>query len=256
MGLAIYNQVILDIHFPIACYKKLLDIQPNIDDLKQLIPSVGNSLQYILNCESPTLEQDLYMTFTYEYETYGEHRVELLKENGDCIYVNQQNKHEYAELLIDFIFNKSISNQFNSFYKGFHKACGGDALTLFRPEELEGLICGWKVLDFAAMKRETAYDGYVGDEEVIEWFWDILLNEFNYEQQKKFLFFWTGWDKAPVSGLENINFVIMRHGDDDERLPWAQTCFNLLLLPEYSNKERLRETLILAINNAEGFGLM
>lgn len=49
MGLAIYNQIILDIHFPVACYKKLLDISPNLDDLKQLIPSTGHSLQYILD---------------------------------------------------------------------------------------------------------------------------------------------------------------------------------------------------------------
>ena len=256
MGLAIYNQVLLDIHFPTACYKKLLDIEPNLNDLKELIPSMGESLQYILDCESPTLEQDFYMTFTYEYEVFGETRVEELKENGAQIYVNQDNKHEYVELLIDFIFNKSIATPFKSFYKGFHKACGGDALTLFRPEELQGLICGCKTLDFVAMKRETRYDGYEGDEEVIDWFWEIILEELSYEQQKKFLFFCTGCDKAPVSGLEDINFIIMRHGEGDERLPCAQTCFNLLLLPEYTSKERLKQALLLAVNNAEGFGLL
>lgn len=49
MGLAIYNQVLLDIHFPTACYKKLLDIEPNLSDLKELIPTMGESLQYILD---------------------------------------------------------------------------------------------------------------------------------------------------------------------------------------------------------------
>lgn len=62
------------------------------------------------------------MTFTYEYEVFGETRVEELKENGAQIYVNQDNKHEYVELLIDFLFNKSIATPFKSFYKGFHKA--------------------------------------------------------------------------------------------------------------------------------------
>lgn len=69
------------------------------------------------------------------------------------------------------------------------------------------------------MKRETRYDGYEGDEDVIEWFWDILLNELTHQQQKRFLFFCTGCDKAPVSGLENISFIIMRHGDEDDKLP-------------------------------------
>jgi hypothetical protein len=30
MGLAIYNSNILDLHLPIACYKKLLNIQPTL----------------------------------------------------------------------------------------------------------------------------------------------------------------------------------------------------------------------------------
>lgn len=42
------------------------------------------------------------------------------------------------------------------------------------------------------MKRETRYEEYEGDEEVIEWFWEILLDELNEEQQKRFLFFCTG----------------------------------------------------------------
>ena len=149
-----------------------------------------------------------------------------------------------------------MRQQFTSFYKGFHNACGGLALTLFRPKELQGLICGTKVLDFASMKRETRYDGYEGDEEILEWFWDILLNELAYDQQKKFLFFCTGCDKAPISGLENINFIIVKHGEEDDKLPCAQTCFNLLLLPEYSSRDRLKQVLLLAIDNSEGFGML
>ena len=256
MGLAIYNGIILDIHFPIACYKKLLDINPTIEDLKEMIPSTGESLQHILDYESPDLEQSLYMTFSYEHEVFGEHRKEELKENGSQIFVNQENKHEYVELLLDFIFNKSIHNQFNAFYRGFHKACGGDMLSLFRPGELQRLIWGCKKLDFEALMRETSYEGYEREDEVINWFWDILLKEFNEEQQKKFLFFSTGWDKAPVSGLESIDFAIVKNGSGDEKLPCAQTCFNIFLLPEYSNKERLKEALLLAIENAEGFGML
>jgi ubiquitin-protein ligase E3 A len=219
MGLAIYNQIILDIHFPVVCYKKLLDIKPNFNDLMELKPEVAKSLDYILKSDSPNLESELYLTFSYDYDYFGENRTEELKEGGEKIFVNQDNKHEYVDLLIETIFNRSIRNQFNSFYKGFHKVCGGDALNLFRPEELQLLICGCKVLDFAGMKRETRYEGYEGDEEVIEWFWDILLNELNHQQQKRFLFFCTGCDKAPVSGLENICFIIMRHGDEDDKLP-------------------------------------
>lgn len=189
MGMAIYNQVILDIHFPNVCYKKLLNIEPNLNDLVQLNPAMGESFKFILKNTSPNLETELYLTFSVETDVFGETKIYELIPGGHTIFVNQENKHEYVRLMIDYIFNTSIKAQFDAFYKGFHKACGGHALELFRPEELEKLICGSKLLDFKSMKRETRYDGYEGDEEVITWLWDILLDELTYEQQKKFLFF-------------------------------------------------------------------
>ena len=33
LGLAIYNSIILDVHFPITIYRKLLNCTPTIDDL-------------------------------------------------------------------------------------------------------------------------------------------------------------------------------------------------------------------------------
>lgn len=42
-GLAIYNLTIVDLHFPVALYKKLLKRNPTLDDLKELMPDVGRS---------------------------------------------------------------------------------------------------------------------------------------------------------------------------------------------------------------------
>jgi hypothetical protein len=39
-------------------------------------------------------------------------------------------------------------------------------------------------------------------------------------------------------------------------LPMAHTCFNQLLLPHYADTRLLKEKLIIAISNSEGFGLM
>lgn len=41
MGLAIYNSNILDLHLPLACYKKLLNHQPTLKDLYEYMPSVA-----------------------------------------------------------------------------------------------------------------------------------------------------------------------------------------------------------------------
>jgi ubiquitin-protein ligase E3 A len=48
----------------------------------------------------------------------------------------------------------------------------------------------------------------------------------------------------------------MVQGLDDTRLPSAHTCFNHLILPEYSSKVILKQKLLQAIQNHEGFGLM
>jgi ubiquitin-protein ligase E3 A len=53
-----------------------------------------------------------------------------------------------------------------------------------------------------------------------------------------------------------MKFYIGRQSEDTESLPTSHTCFNHLLIPEYSSKEKLKEKLILAINNSEGFGLI
>ncbi len=75
------------------------------------------------------------------------------------------------------------------------------------------------------------------------------------EQKKKFLAFTTGSDRVPISGLGSVPLVIQRNGEDSDRLPTASTCYNVLLLPEYSSKEKLAQLMTSAIDNFEGFGL-
>jgi len=105
-------------------------------------------------------------------------------------------------------------------------------------------------------KKNTIYDnGYNKNHPIIKNFWEIV-HSFTFEQKKKLLFFATGSDRAPIGGLKNLTFVITRHGPDSDRLPQAHTCFNHLLLPEYSTKEKIRDRLLAAINNAEGFGML
>lgn len=81
------------------------------------------------------------------------------------------------------------------------------------------------------------------------------MHELDLEHKKKFLFFTTGSDRAPVGGLGTMMFMIMRQGGNKDQLPTAHTCFNHLILPDYSTREKLKEKLKIAINNAEGFGL-
>ena len=48
------------------------------------------------------------------------------------------------------------------------------------------------------------------------WFWEVI-HLFDEEQKRRFLFFCTGSDRAPIKGLGSMNFIIMKHGIDSDR---------------------------------------
>lgn len=50
-------------------------------------------------------------------------------------------------------------------------------------------------------------------------------------------------------------FAIRDAGRDNERLPTASTCVNLLKLPMYTDERILRAKLLQAINSGAGFDL-
>ena len=45
--------------------------------------------------------------------------------------------------------------------------------------------------------------------------------------------------------------IIAKNGPDSDRLPSAHTCFNVLLLPEYSSKDKLVNLLMKAIKECK-----
>lgn len=121
LGLAIYNGNILDIHFPQAVYKKLLDREVTLEDFAQYDPQVAKSLKSILNYDKDDFKEVMQLTFTVDFESWGAKVSEELKEGGRNIDVTNDNKEEYVDLFIDYMMNKSIEKYFNAFKKGFDK---------------------------------------------------------------------------------------------------------------------------------------
>ncbi|KAI5707004.1 hypothetical protein M8J76_014059 [Diaphorina citri] len=268
MGLAVYNSIILDLHFPSICYRKLLSppvvppatainkvgiVQtPSIEDLAEIVPDVAKGLHSLMSYEG-NVEEDMGLTFQVSLEEYGRMKTFKLKKNGENITVTNQNRQEYVDLYLNWILNKSIYSRFKAFYLGFHSVCASNALIMLRPEEVEMLVCGTNNLDFNELRKVTEYDGYYPDELYIEYFWEIL-NSFSEDLKKKFLLFTTGSDRVSVGGMGQMTFKITRTSNKSN-LPMAHTCFNQLVLPEYETKEKLKHKLYIAIANAEGFGI-
>jgi len=260
LGLAIYNSHILEFSFPMVTYRKLLGSKATFEDLKEVAPAVASGLQKLLDYGEGDVEDVFGLCFQVEYDAgFGEGvRTADLRPDGGDVRVTRANKEEYVRLYTGWYLERSVERQFGAFARGFHRLCSGPALALFKPEELEQLICGSEELDFDALENHTLYDdGYVKESESIRLFWKVA-HSLSDEDKKKLLFFATGSDRVPIKGLGNLNpsFVVSRNGPCSERLPTAHTCFNHLLLPEYSSEDIMTARVMTAINNAEGFGLM
>lgn len=63
------------------------------------------------------------------------------------------------DLYIDFILNKSVEKQFNGFYTGFMRVCGGRIMKLFRSHELMALVVGNEDYDWDALEQCAQYKG-------------------------------------------------------------------------------------------------
>jgi hypothetical protein len=109
-----------------------------------------------------------------EYECFGELTTADLIPDGGNVPVTAANREQYVELFVQvhlcaqgetrglcltqywqWLLVDSIAKQFNSFAKGFFSVCGGPALEMFKPQELELLICGSPTLDFHALEEVT-----------------------------------------------------------------------------------------------------
>eukprot|EP00095_Tigriopus_kingsejongensis_P012673 maker-scaffold22_size673200-snap-gene-2.20 protein:Tk12673 transcript:maker-scaffold22_size673200-snap-gene-2.20-mRNA-1 annotation:"e3 ubiquitin-protein ligase hectd2" len=268
MGLAVYNSIILDLHFPPMCYRKLLTppvvpandgapvgIVPSltVSDLRDIMPDVTQSLANVLEYEGDIAE-DLMLTFSVSVEEYGKVFTTDLKPNGDDITVTNENRKEFVQLYLEWLLNSTIRERFNAFYLGFHSVCASNALIMLRPEEVEQLVCGSQTFDVTELKKVTFYDGYKVDDPTIICFWEVL-EDYSEDLQKKFLRFTTGSDRVPVGGTGDMTIKITRMKDRNHHLPIAHTCFNQIGLPDYKDKDRLKRKLTIAISNAEGFGL-
>eukprot|EP00029_Vermamoeba_vermiformis_P000446 TRINITY_DN1050_c0_g2_i1.p1 TRINITY_DN1050_c0_g2~~TRINITY_DN1050_c0_g2_i1.p1 ORF type:complete len:725 (-),score=207.85 TRINITY_DN1050_c0_g2_i1:153-2327(-) len=254
LGLAIYNGVILDMHLPVVVYKKLLGLKLSLEDVKQVNPGLYRGLKQLNDYDGDV--EDLDLTFQIVYDFFGQNIVHNLLLNGANIPVTNDNKQQYIDLYVQYLLEESVKQQFDWFLKGFRHVMQTDLASLFLPEELELLVCGDPSLDFEALEREgTLYDnGFTPEHQTVKDFWEIV-HSFTLEQKKRLLFFTTGSDRAPIGGLSKLKLILARNGPDSDRLPTSHTCFNHLLLPEYSSKEKLRDYLLKAISNAEGFGL-
>ncbi|XP_070248952.1 probable E3 ubiquitin-protein ligase HERC3 isoform X1 [Myotis yumanensis] len=254
-GLAIYNSTVVDLHFPLALYKKLLNVNPGLEDLKELSPTEGRSLQELLDYPGEDIEETFCLNFTICRESYGVIEQKKLIPEGDKVTVCKDNRQEFVDAYVNYIFQISVHEWYTAFSSGFLKVCGGKVLELFQPSELRAMMVGNSNYNWEELEETAIYKGdYSATHPTVKLFWETF-HEFPLEKKKKFLLFLTGSDRIPIYGMASLQMVIQSTASGEEYLPVAHTCYNLLDLPKYSSKEILSARLTQALDNYEGFSL-
>uniref|UniRef100_A0A4W6CHG6 E3 ubiquitin-protein ligase n=1 Tax=Lates calcarifer TaxID=8187 RepID=A0A4W6CHG6_LATCA len=196
---------------------KLIDMmlgkQISLKDMESVDSEYYNSLKWIL--ENDPTELDL--RFCIDEDNFGQTYQVDLKPSGSDMVVTNENKKEYIDLVIQWRFVNRVQKQMNAFLEGFTELILIDLIKIFDENELE----------FCTLIR--------------------LLQ------------FVTGTSRVPMNGFAELYgsngpqlFTIEQWGTPD-KLPRAHTCFNRLDLPTYESFEDLREKLLMAVENAQGF---
>ncbi|XP_072534619.1 probable E3 ubiquitin-protein ligase HERC3 [Salminus brasiliensis] len=255
-GLAIYNSTVVDLHFPLVLYKKLLDVSPALDDLKELSPTEGRSLQQLLDYEGEDIEEAFCLNFAITREHYGMTEVKELVPGGETITVDRSNREEFVQAYLRYVFSDSVRELYSAFSGGFLKVCGGRILSLFQPSELMAMVVGNSSYNWEELEKNAVYKGeFSASHPTVRMFWEVF-HDFPLEKKKQFLLFLTGSDRIPIHGMASLRIVLQSTSAAEHYLPVAHTCYNLLDMPCYKTKETLHTRLTRAIEQYEGFSLV
>ncbi|KAJ2722494.1 putative E3 ubiquitin-protein ligase [Coemansia sp. Benny D115] len=234
-------------------------INEMLADVSQFRPQLARGLRQLLQYREDDVEEVFGLSFEATYDAYGEIISVPLIPQGSQVPVTSHNRVEYVMRYLQWILNDSVSRQFEPFKRGFYYVCGGNALSLFKPEEIELMVHGsgddWSADELRKITEYVGFGETGGEHELVRWMWEVL-SEMSAVDRKLFLAFVTGADRMPMGGCgPGLRMKLALLGDDRNRLPIAHTCFNQLGIWEYQSKDELRDKLMMAIKESEGFGL-
>ncbi|KAG8134392.1 hypothetical protein E2320_007525 [Naja naja] len=229
--------------------EKLANMEPTLEDLKEVSPTVGRNLQRILNEPHDDILKSAVLDFTIT-EKYKGSIIEVdLKENG-------ANIPEYVDAYVNYIFNDSVKKQFEDFARGFQRGCPSITWKMFLPVELHSILFGHTTYDWDQLEKIVKYRGFEKSDETIKNFWTVF-HDLLEENKRDFLAFLTGTVRISGEGMDNYVITIIDPDKEnpDQEYPIIYTCTKSLFLPRYTDKHILKERLLYAIENFRDISL-
>ncbi|KAF4595738.1 HECT domain-containing protein [Ophiocordyceps camponoti-floridani] len=276
VSLAIYNGLTLPVTFPEALYRKLLG-QPvdQLHHIKDAWPELSSGLSALLEWDeiNGLIEDVFARTYEFSVAAFGSDVTRPMTNDGstwpqelpprsrpwraadEAPLVTNANRNEFVGDYIRYLTDVSVQPQFRAFERGFRACLDVKSLTLLTPDILQSVVEGIQEIDILELRRYARYVGWDASHRTVKDLWSVV-KRFDDRMKRKLLEFVTASERIPVGGMRNLQFVVQRNGEADEggHLPTAYTCYGTLLLPEYKDREVLRERLTMALENAQGFG--
>jgi len=253
VGKALYEMVLLETHFGESFLSRVLGKPFNLEHLKELDETLFHNLKFVTECDRV---EDLSLTFSVSSSDMHQ-EIDLIP-GGRNVAVTRNNALRYVLLASWFHLSRQLDKPAAAFAAGLSEVFPLSWLRMFSPSEINLLISGEQRKGFSVeeLKNNVVLGGgYVESSETIKLLWQVLA-EFSDADRSAFLAFVTSAPRPPLLGFRVLHpkFGINRVPEPD-RLPTSSTCTNLLKLPDYRNKEVLKNKLLAAIYSQSGFDL-
>lgn len=261
VGKCLYDNVLIDVSFApfflIKCCNPSSAMKNSINDLNSLDKELFSNLMKLIDMAPSDIEM-LDLNFMID-EKVGDSNFsfDLAPPNGAAVQVTASNRLNYIHLMSNFKLNQSLQVQTKYFLEGLFEIINPNWLRMFASSELQMLISGGQYdVNIQDWKENVVYGGYFDDDQTVVYFWQVV-EEMLPEERFKLIKFVTSVSRAPLLGFGSLvpKFGIRNAGKYIDRLPTASTCINLLKLPDYKDKELLRNKILYAINLGSGFDL-
>jgi E3 ubiquitin-protein ligase HUWE1 len=253
---ALVENCLVDAHLTPAILKHLLNVPTGKKDVQDFNPEIYQSFLFILDPENDPEELGIY--FVFEYDEFGKTISVELTPNGRNVPLTRANKEEYVRSYSDQLLKVAIAEQTERFKQGFYAVIPLEEIRMFRPDELDLVICG--VPEISAEDFIAACDWkrpYSATHPVIQMFINVVKN-FTTTQRAQLLWFITGSSQMPIGGfraLASRSPLEITQGLNPDLLPESHTCFHQLVLPAYPNEEVTRTKLLCAMKWGDTFGM-
>ena len=274
VGKCMYEGILLDIAFAGFFLLKWASssggaadtYRANINDLRELDEGLYQGMLQLKNYPGDVAELSLNFTVTDRVSRRGEPVRTVTRNlvpNGEDLAVTNENRPLYISYVARHRLVVQPYAQTRAFLRGLGMIIDSAWLGMFNQNELQRLVGGdSSEIDVADLRRHTQYSGVyaIGDDgqehPTVKLFWEVLQGMEDRER-RDVLKYVTSTPRAPLLGFGQLSppFSIRDGGLDQERLPSASTCVNLLKLPQYRSAARLKKKLLYAVTSGAGFDL-